>query len=77
VAQGERLLGGRKVIDPRKQPLRLKIEVTYDALVYEGDPDDAYEIADLEKGEIGDDIEWYLDDLLQGVRDFKLTLQPE
>ena len=65
------------MIDPRKQPLRLKIEVTYDALVYEGDPDDAFEIADLEKDEIGDEIQWYIDDLLDGVRDFKLLVQPD
>lgn len=65
------------MIDPRKQPIRLQIEVTYDALVYEGDPDDAFEIAALEKSEIGDEIEFYLDDLLDGVRDFKLLVQPE
>lgn len=64
------------MIDPKKQPIRLTIEVTYDALVYDGDPDDAFEIADLEKAELEDDIRWYIEDLVSGLRDFNLTAQP-
>ena len=65
------------MIDPRKQPIRISIEVTYDAPVYDGDPKDAFEIANLEKAELEETIHSYLGAVIGELKHFKLTAQPE
>lgn len=44
--------------------MKLTIEVEYSAQVFPGDPDDRYEIAELEQDDLGPKIEDYLVDLL-------------
>lgn len=65
------------MIDPKKQPIRLTIQVSYDAPVYEGDPEDAFEIAALEQGELEETIHSYLGAVIGELKHFKLTAQPE
>lgn len=65
------------MIETGKQPIRIKLQLSYDASVYEGDPQDAFDIADLEKGEMEEELTNYLTNLLGDLKDFKLIVQPE
>ena len=66
------------MIDPKKQPIRVKIEFSYDADVFEGDPDDAFDIAELELGEIRESVEHYMFKAVNAeLRNFKLLVQPD
>lgn len=64
------------MIDPKSQPIQLTIQLSYNAPVFDGDPTDAFEIADLERAEIEEDIKNYLTDVVGELKDFKLTAQP-
>lgn len=65
------------MIDPKSQPIQLKIQLTYNAPIFDGDPTDAFEIANLEKAEIEEDLKNYLTDLVGELKSFKLIAQPE
>lgn len=65
------------MIDPKSQPIRLTIQLSYNAPIFDGDPKDAFEIADLEKAELEETIHSYLGAVIGELKDFKLTVQPE
>lgn len=66
------------MIDPEVQPLRIKIDCSYDARLFEGDPADSFEIADLEKEAIEEIVRNSIENILgTSVRNFNLRVQPE
>lgn len=65
------------MIDPKNQPIQLTIQLSYNAPIFDGDPTDAFEIADLERAEIEEDLRNYLTDLVGELKHFKLTAQPD
>lgn len=65
------------MIDPKIQPLRVTIEFTYDAELYEGDPTDAFAIAALELEAIQDGLEGAVDSVLGETRAFRVRVVPE
>lgn len=65
------------MIDPKTQPLRVRISFAYDADVFEDDPDDAFEIARLEEADLGPAIREAINDIFGPNRNVTVSIQPE
>lgn len=65
------------MIDPELQSLKVKIEFSYDAELFEGDPTDAYEIARLETLALEHDLQAAIDTVLGDVKFFRVSIQPD
>ena len=59
------------------QTVSVTIEFTYEASIYPGDPDDAYEIAKLESDAMSGDVFDFVDSLVPGGLDHvRLEVKP-
>lgn len=65
------------MIDPKKTALKGRIDFTYDAPVYDGDPDDVFEIARLEQNEYIDAIREAVEDVIGPTKTFRFLVDPE
>lgn len=65
------------MIDSNLQPLSVKLEFSYDAELFDGDPTDAYEIARLEKEALEDALEGAVLSVLGDFRSFKVSIIPD
>lgn len=65
------------MIDPKKQPLYVTVKFAYDADVFEGDPDDAYDIARLENGEIEIPLQDAIEEVVGTTRFFSVSVKPD
>lgn len=65
------------MIDPKHLPMEGTIKFTYNAPIFEGDPDDKYELARLEQGEYSASVREALDDLFGPTYTFELSILPE
>jgi hypothetical protein len=64
------------LIDPKLQPLKVSVEFSYDAELFEGDPDDAYEIASLEQEALEDALQGAIDSILGDYKGFRVNISP-
>lgn len=65
------------MVRPHTQRLTATITFSYDAEVFDGDPTDAFEIADLETRELETAFEDALEGVTGDVRNLKLKIIPE
>jgi len=66
------------VIDPKKVTLKGRIDFTYDAPVFDGDPDDVFEIARLEQNEFTDAIREAVEEVIgTHTTSFRSLIDPE
>ena len=65
------------MIDPKTQPLKVRISFAYDADIFDGDPDDAFEIASLEAGDLEPAIREAISELFGEYRNLTVSIQPE
>lgn len=62
------------MLDP--QPLRVTMEFTFEAPVYEGDPNDAFEIARLEQENLEKIAGEFMESLFDDVEIVKVEVKP-
>lgn len=65
------------MIDPELQPLKVTIEFSYDAELYEGDPTDAYEIARLETLALEGAFDSAISSVIGNPKFFRVRIQPD
>lgn len=65
------------MIDPKVQPLRVRVSFAYDASIFDDDPDDAFEIAKLEAADIEPGIRVAIEKIVGEHRNLTVSVQPE
>ena len=65
------------MIDPRKQPMVGEINFSYDASIFDGDPDDKFELAQLEYQEVVDEVLEAIERIVGPTTRFTLSINPE
>lgn len=65
------------MIDPRKQEMVGTLTFGYNASIFDGDPDDKFELAHLEYMEIVDEVREAIERIVGSTTRFALNIDPE
>lgn len=64
------------MIDPKFIPLSVTVDFDYDGEVFDGDPDDAFEIARLEQKMLETELEVAIGNVLDNARFIRVKVRP-